>query len=206
MHIRISANGGTGKSRWGRTAYLRFLIVLLLPLILFGLSGCSSSDSGPTDPPPPPPADPEITYTPANGNPGANTVSLQLNASTGNRLDLDVRLTTVDNVSSMAFDLVFNPGVLSYVSVAEGTFFNQDGEAVSVLVDENPTGRLIVGVARLGDVGGVGGTGVALTLTFNGAGNGGSALGFEGSSLLDPDLDPVGGVQWFGGDAAVTGL
>jgi len=205
MHVRIPASSGTGKSRSGRAAVPRLLIVLLLPLILFGLSGCST-DSGPTEPPPPPPQDPEITFTPANGNPGANTVSLQLNASTGNRLDLDVRLTSVDNVSSMAFDLVFNPAVLSYVSFTEGTFFNADGETVSILVDENPAGRLIVGVARLGDVGGVSGTGVALTLTFNGAGNGGSALGFESSSLLDPDLDAVEGVQWFGGDAAVTGL
>lgn len=205
MPVRIPTSSGTGGSRSGRAASLRLLFVLLLPSLLFGFPGCSSN-SGPTEPPPPPPQNPEISFTPANGNPGANTVSLQLNASTGNRLDLDVRLTSVNNVSSMAFDLVFNPAVLSYVSFTEGTFFDQDGQPVSILVDENPAGRLIVGVARLGDVGGVGGTAAALTLTFNGAGNGGSALRFESSSLLDPDLNPVAGVQWFGGDASVSGL
>jgi hypothetical protein len=205
MLIRIPASGGAGKSRSGRAALMRLIIVLLLPLVLLGHSGCSNSSS-PTDPPPPPPANPEITFTPANGNPGANTVSLQLNATSGNRLDLDIRLTSVTNVSSMAFDLTFNPNSLSYVMFSEGTFFNQDGEAVSVLVDENPAGRLIVGVARLGDVGGVSGTGVALTLTFNGVSNGGSSMGFENSTLLDPDLNAVDGVQWFGGSATVTGL
>ncbi len=198
MHFRISAARGPGGGS-------RLIIALLLPLVLFGLSGCSS-DSGPTDPPPPPPADPEISYTPDNSSPGTNTVSLQLNNTSGNRLDLDVRLTSVDNVASMAFDLTFNPAVLSYVSFTEGEFFSQDGEPVSVLVDENPTGRLIVGVARLGNVGGVNGTGISLTLTFNGVSNGGSFLNFEGSSLLDPDLNAISGVQWFGGDASVTGL
>ncbi len=205
MHVRIPASNGAGKSFPGRFALPGLVIALLLPLILFGLSGCSS-DSSPTDPPPPPPQDPEITFTPANGNPGSNTVSLQLNATTGNRLDLDIRLTSVNNVSSMAFDLTFNPSVLSYVMFSEGTFFNQDGESISVLVDENPAGRLIVGVARLGDVGGVSGTGVALTLTFNGAGNGNSTMGFENNSLLDPDLNALDGIQWFGGSASVTGL
>jgi hypothetical protein len=205
MDVRIPASSGAGKSRCDRAVRARLLVALVLPLMLFGLAGCSS-DSSPTEPPPPDGGDPEITFTPANGNPGANTVTLQLNSSTGNRLDLDVQLTSVNNVGSMAFDLTFNPSVLSYVQAAEGTFFNQDGAPVSILVDENPAGTLIVGVARLGDVGGVSGSGVALTLTFNGAGNGGSALGFANTSLLDPDLTPLDGVQWFGGDATVSGL
>lgn len=205
MHVRIPASSGAGKSRSGRVRHPRLIIALLLPLMLFGFSGCSS-DSSPTDPPPPDPTDPEITFTPASGNPGANTVSLQLNATSGNRLDLDIRLTSVDNVSSMAFDLTFNPNVLSYVLFSEGTFFSQDGQPVSVLVDENPAGRLIVGVARLGAVDGVSGTGVALTLTFNGASNGNSSFGFENQSLLDPNLSTLGGVQWFAGNATVTGL
>jgi hypothetical protein len=205
MRVRISASRGAGKNRRGRHSLLRALIAVMLPLALLGLAGCSSSSS-PVDPPPPPPSDPEITFTPANGSPGANTVSLQLNASDANRLDLDVQLTSVNDVASMAFDLTFNPAVLSYVSFTEGTFFDQDGQPVSVLVDENPAGRLIVGVARLGDVGGVGGSGVSLTLTFSGAGNGGSSFGFENASLLDPDLNVVAGVQWFGGSATVTGL
>ena len=205
MHVRIPASDRTGKSPHGRVAYTPLVFFLLLPLVLFGLAGCSS-DSSPTEPPPPPADDPEITFTPANGNPGSNTVSLQLNATNANRLDLDIRLTSVDNVSSMACDLTFNPSVLSYVTFTDGTFFSSDGEPVSILVDENPAGRLIIGVARLGDVGGVSGTGVALTLTFNGAGNGNSTLGFENSSLLDPDLNAVDGVQWFGGSASVTGL
>jgi len=205
MRVRIPASSGAGKSRRCRFSLPLFVIAVVLPLALFGLTGCSSSSS-PVDPPPPPPSDPEISFTPANGNPGANSVSLQLNATEANRLDLDVRLTTVDNVASMAFDLTYNPAVLSFVSFAEGTFFDQDGQTVSILVDENPAGRLIVGVARLGDVGGVSGSGVSLTLTFNGAGNGGSAFGFENNSLLDPDLNVVGGVQWFGGSATVSGL
>jgi len=205
MHVRKPASRLTGKSRLGRAARMPLAVALVLPLVLFGLAGCSS-DSSPTEPPPVDGGDPEITFTPANGNPGSNTVSLQLNAATGNRLDLDLQITSVTNVGSMAFDLTFNPSVLSYVQSAEGTFFNQDGAPVSILVEENPSGTLIVGVARLGDVGGVSGSGVALTLTFNGAGNGGSALGFSNNSLLDPDLNPLDGVQWFGGDASVSGL
>lgn len=205
MDVRITASSGAGKSRFDRAARARLLVALVLPLMLFGLAGCSS-DSSPTEPPPPDGGDPEITFTPANGNPGANTVTLQLNATSGNRLDLDVQITSVNNVGSMAFDLTYNPSVLSYVQASEGTFFNQDGAPVSVLVDENPAGTLIVGVARLGDVGGVSGSGVALTLTFSGAGNGGSALGFANNSLLDPDLNPLDGIQWFGGDATVSGL
>jgi hypothetical protein len=115
-------------------------------------------------------------------------VSLQQDSTSGARLALDVRLTGVENVAAMAFDLVFNPQVMNFAEFSEGDFFSQGGD-VSTQVAENPEGRLIVGVALLGASEGVSGDGVAITLVFNAVSNGGSSFSFENAQLVDPDVD-----------------
>lgn len=190
------------KARWPRLAVPTLAGGLLLLLVLCTACG---SESGPSEPPPPPPGSPEVSFTPASPAPPANSVSLQQDSTSGARLALDVRLTGVENVAAMAFDLVFNPQVMNFAEFSEGDFFSQGGD-VSTQVAENPEGRLIVGVALLGASQGVSGDGVAITLVFNAVSNGGNSFSFENAQLVDPDLNPIAGVQWFGGSAAVTGF
>lgn len=190
------------KARWPRLASPTLGGGLLLLLVLCAACG---SESGPSEPPPPPPGSPEVSFTPASTTPPANSVSLQQNSTSGARLALDVRLTGVENVAALAFDLVFNPQVMNFAEFSEGDFFASGGD-VSTQVAENPEGRLIVGVALLGATEGVSGDGVAITLVFNAVSNGGSSFSFENAQLVDPDLNPIAGVQWFGGSAAITGF
>ncbi len=76
---------------------------------------------------------------------------------------------TIDSVSDLfgvAFDLDFDPSLVSYIDVDEGTFLSE-GCQTSLMTAENPPGKLIVGLTRLGSsCGGVSGSGALMTFHF----------------------------------------
>ena len=79
---------------------------------------------------------------------------------------LTVSISNVANLFGMAFDLDFDPVLVSFVGASEGDFLNS-GCQTSLMTAENPAGKLIVGYTRLGSsCGGVSGSGVLMTLNF----------------------------------------
>lgn len=80
---------------------------------------------------------------------------------------LTLSIESVSNLFGIAFDLDFNPSLVSFVSVDEGAFLSQ-GCQTSLMTAESPVGKLIIGLARLGaSCGGVSGSGTLMTFNFN---------------------------------------
>ena len=81
-----------------------------------------------------------------------------------------------------AFDVTYNPAVIEFQNVAEGTFLNKNGTdatSVQVALQNAAQGSVAVGLTRLGPIGDVSGSGMLLTLTFKAVGPGITRLAFQ---------------------------
>ena len=100
-------------------------------------------------------ADPDrrlITFTPS-GTGGANSLALTRVSSDQNTLVLSLEATSVTDLYGIAFDLRFPASVLAFDQATEGTFLDQNGTVdTSLQVAETPSGTLVIGLTRLGQV------------------------------------------------------
>ncbi len=107
---------------------------------------------------------------------------------------IDIEVADVVDLYTFAFDLQFAPygNVLAVRRVIEGPFLGSDGEStdfsytVSVL-----EGSVKVGSTRLGEVGGVDGSGVLATIEFKVVEAGDSALDLTSTALEDSSPDSL---------------
>jgi hypothetical protein len=148
------------------------------------------------------------TFTSVSGSvqpgpvPSGQSVTLSGPASpVSGSLTLDVNVNQLASPAfGIAFDLDFNSGIIVFDSFTPGTFFEQGGAGVSYQVTPAPgnPGKLIIGVTRLGAVGGVGGSGRVMTLRFllNNV-PGSTQVGFSGAQILGPDGNPLAGTVTF---------
>ncbi|KKS67552.1 MAG: hypothetical protein UV36_C0006G0002 [Parcubacteria group bacterium GW2011_GWC2_42_6] len=133
------------------------------------------------------------------------TVSI-LPASTtvvvGLQVTVSIDIDNVEDLFAVAFDLVFDSDILSFVSAQKGTFLEQDGFATdlsaSFLRDPQENiidpGRLIVGYSRLAGQGGsigASGSGNLMTLTFEAVATGTSSLAFQKTHFFNSSLDEI---------------
>lgn len=174
----------------------------LLVALLWACGGGGGGGSGPTAPPPPPQA--SLVFSPAGG--GANSLSLVASAeSTSSRLVLSLSATDVEALYGVAFDLDYPDQVLRYDGASEGDFLTQAGEFVTTVQTAQPTsGRLVIGVTRLGPVPGASGSGTLLTLEFTAIGSGQGNLAFSNNRAFDPQGEVRPDVAWFGGSVEVV--
>ncbi len=176
--------------------------LLLLAALLALEIGCGGGGGGggPTQP-----AAPTLTFVP-DGAAGASSVALQNASGTSvTTLTLQLNAQQVANLYGVAFDLTYPATVLHFIDAAQGSLLGGGGAPVSLQVSEVSSGHLVVGLSRLGNVGGVAsGTGVLLSLRFqvNAAGSG--LFAFSRSACYDPSASPIAGVQWIGGTVTTT--
>lgn len=172
-------------------------IAILLVLTLAGCGGGGGGGGGsPVDPPP---IQPGITFT-GQGGSASNSIVLGSGPGTGgNTLALEVRAQNVDDLYGVAFDLRFPAAVLQYVRATPGPLL----EGGSVQAAVSASGNLVVGASRLGEVPGVDGSGVLLTLEFNAIAAGEGALSFARNSAFDSDGRPITGITWSAGSVRV---
>lgn len=119
----------------------------------------------------------------ADVNISPNNPSINVGSST----TITINVNNITNLFGAAFDLVFDPNVLSFVSASKGTFLGTDSET-TLLTAVNPSNTLIVGYSRLASIGvatGVSGSGALMTLTFNALSAGVSNLIFQNNALCD---------------------
>lgn len=169
-------------------------------LLILALAGCGGGGGGgggsPTEPPPPQPG---VTFT-SQGGSASNSIVLASGPGTNaNSLALEVRAQNVDDLYGLAFDLRFPAAVLQYVRVTPGPLL----EGGSVQAAVSGSGTLVVGASRLGEVPGIDGSGVLLTLEFNAIAAGEGALSFARNSAFDSDGRPITGVTWGAGSVRV---
>jgi hypothetical protein len=175
-------------------------------LALLGVACGGGGGGGPTAPPPPPPPTSGIAFT-AAGTAGDMTIHLAKEDGTAaNILRLQVRASMVTDLFGLGFDLVYPQGVLEFNdgSELEGGFLSGDGSTVELLIEEQPAGRLLVGITRLGNVGGVDGSGLILTLEFTGIANGQGSFAFVARDAFDSAGDILGETVWQAGEVNVS--
>ncbi|MBI5787606.1 MAG: hypothetical protein HZA78_01955 [Candidatus Schekmanbacteria bacterium] len=139
-----------------------------------------------------------VVITPAIGNPTpqqSDTVCVQVNVA------------DVSDLYAASFDLTYDPAVLQFSDpVTEGNFLNQDGQPTSLLATDDPaSGKLIVGISRLGDVSGISGAGNLATVCFKVVGDycSSSAISFTEAVLETPVQDGEISATWNGGTITV---
>jgi hypothetical protein len=173
------------------------LVRLAVPLLL-ALTACGGGGSGggPTSPPPPTKG---IVFS-ATGTGGAGISLAQATSSDPNTLLLEVRATSVTDLYGVAFDLHFPTAVLRYVTSTQGPFL-ADGSLQTV---EGAGGVVIVGLSKLGTVPGATGSGVLLTLQFQGAATGTGAFSFARNTAVSSSGQTLSTLAWSAGSVNVT--
>ena len=88
--------------------------------------------------------------------------------SVGETVDVEIYVADVEDLYGVALDIVYPPEVFNFTSCVEGAFFGQDGLETNeaYALESGEEGRLVVGLSRVGDVGGVEGSGSLATCKF----------------------------------------
>ena len=107
-----------------------------------------------------------------------------INVNTNTQFGLPIKISAVNNLFGVVFDLDFDSNLLDYVSTQEGNFLNQ-GCSTSLMTNNSTPGKLIFGLTRLGvGCGGVSGSGLIATINFRSKSQNGIAnLSFSNNSL-----------------------
>ena len=187
---------------------------LLIALALLSVSaavGCGGGGGGggsPTEPSPSPTATPTptpapgpgITFTAASTGPGI--VLAQGAGTSASSLTVEVRAAQVTGLYALAFDLDYPAAAVRFQSAAAGPFLGTSGQ-VSTQVAESTPGHLVVGVTRLGNLAGVDGSGVVLSLVFTPVANGSGAFTFSRNTAFRAEGTTLN-LAWAGGTVTVA--
>lgn len=160
--------------------------------------GGGGGGGGPTQPPAPQTG---ITFTPS-GTAAGNSVSLSRQGQSTTVLTLQVDANQLTDLYGVSFDLRFPTAALTFTGFTEGGLLNAGGAATSAQVVESPPGNLVVGISRLGAVGGVTGSGTLLTLNFSAVASGNGALTFAGPQAFSSG-GTIASTQFIGGSVQV---
>jgi hypothetical protein len=123
--------------------------------------------------------------------------------STTSLLVLEVRASQVTGLYGVAFDLTYPGAALDFTAFRPGDFLTANGAAVSTQVFESAPGNLVVGVTRVGNVGGADGSGVLIELELQAAASGTGNLSFRENAAFRADGTQLA-LSWAGGSVAVV--
>jgi Cohesin domain len=157
--------------------------------------GAVTVSSGPT-PTPPPTSTPTSTSTPGpSPTPGGTLVRVDPSSQTvsiGDNFGVDIRIENVENLGSYEWLLTFDPAVLDYVSVSNGSFLGSTGRTVFCPGAILDTGSVRFGCSTAGTTPpGPSGAGVLATITFSALATGTSSLDLVWAQLSDPLAEDI---------------
>lgn len=166
QQIKLIASEGTDDDRFGVRAAISGDVVLI---------GAHYDDPKGTDS--------GSAYIYDLGLSSDTTISLTPDAANpviGDTLCIDVDVADAQGLYSAAFDMLYDPGVLTYLSASEGNFLNADSGATffeaALLNGDEANGTLVVGVSRVADIGTVSGSGTLATVCFSVIGGSGGDI------------------------------
>lgn len=96
------------------------------------------------------------------------------------RFSLEINVNNASNLFCMPFYLLYDTNYLKFDSASEGIFLNQNNmDPTSFLFsNDSARGRIIVGLTRLGQVPGVSGSGLLMTVYFEAINKGTTIIDF----------------------------
>ncbi len=114
------------------------------------------------------------------------------NVNEGGSFSVDIDISTDDSVFSTSFYLNFDNTALVATGVTEGNFLKSDThETYPIMIVDNDTGQIRYYSTRLGNVGGVTGTGTLLTIYFDTSGTNDSTLDLNSVEVYNPSVQLI---------------
>lgn len=108
------------------------------------------------------------------------------------RFSVGIAAANVTNLYGAPFVLTYDPAILDFEGASEGPFLKKDGKPTSFQATKaKNAGQLTVNLSRVGNAGGVNGSGTLATLTFKAKGQGTAKLGFATVHFTDPGGKPL---------------
>lgn len=135
-----------------------------------------------------PVASPAPTPAAALALPSRPAVGIQISQprpAVGEPVEIRVILDGGTDVFSVPFHLTFDPAVLRWDAAKEGPWLRSDGRPTTFLSALSTPGRLVIGVSRLGAVGGLTGGGEICSLRFTAIGAGDARLAFDRGGVVN---------------------
>ena len=157
--------------------YKRNSVGLLLLFGFLALPGCSTGDLEPT-----------------TESPTLALVADLNDVAVGDTVDVEIRVTDVEDLYGVALDVVYPAEVFRFLSCEEGGFLGQDGSETNdaFALESGEEGRLVIGLARVGEVEGVSGEGLVAACRFELVSAYNTApLRVENPALLESRLLPI---------------
>lgn len=151
--------------------HLRLVAAIAAVLIALGFASSSLADSGAV-----------VSIAPSSSN-----------VNVGDNFTVDVNISNVTDLYGFQFDLSLAPGVLSAVSIMEGSFLAGGGATFFIPgTIDNTAGTIALSAnTLLGPGPGVGGSGTLAVLTVKGLSPGSSSIDLSDVLLLDSNLNPI---------------
>ncbi|MBI5182053.1 MAG: hypothetical protein HZA06_03960, partial [Nitrospirae bacterium] len=147
----------------------------------------TSVDTKDTEPKQPPKSQ-EIEKSEAIVTLRPSEIGIQINQE----IKMDVMVSGVKNLSDLFLSITYDPKVVDFKKVTEGSFLNSDNWATSFVSSINSKSGIIdIHLNRIADITGAGGNGLLFTLTFQGKTRGSSPILFGNNQLLNPKREPI---------------
>lgn len=174
-------------------AYLFFGVFLVIVLMITGCApvskcgdGICSSDSGETSDNCP------GDCTPKKSEARMSIVPTSGSVSSGDVVILEVKAENINDLLGFQFDVGYNPDILAFEYVNEGTFLNDNGEARTICIDEKISSGLVRNIicAVLGDQS-VSGDGLLAIIGFKAIASGKSDITLSNVKLAGSDEQEI---------------
>ncbi len=116
----------------------------------------------------------------------------EASAQLGQEARFDVNATGVKDLYGVIMTLSYDPRVVEFKTASEGTLLKKDGQQTSFLFSNNiRAGTVDLYMTRIGDVGGVGGSGALCTLVFQGKSGGSTELTIKSVKLTNFNREQI---------------
>lgn len=134
----------------------------------------------------------------ANSTPGVNPSANftfdpgVITAEKGKTFAVNLQISGAKNVYSVPVQINYDPSKLQLVNVSDGNFLSQDGQAVALVHrEDDTTGSVQITASRPPGSGGVSGSGIVATLTFQAKASGQTPLTITRGGARDPGLQAI---------------
>lgn len=143
---------------------------------------------------PPAPLPPVAESRPANG-PVVATTELkpaEMTVQLGQEMRFEISSGSVKGLYGAIITLGYDPRVIEFKSASEGTLLKKDGQQTSFLFSNNvKAGTVDIYMTRIGDVGGIDGSGTLGALVFQGKSGGSADVTIKSIKLTSFSREPI---------------
>lgn len=108
--------------------------------------------------------------------------------------DLAISVSHIENLFAVAFDVVYDTNLITFHSITEGNFLNENGQAQTFFLTSEQNGKIVVAISRTNmnepGVSSINDT-VLATLRFMAIDHGSCEINLNNTGLMKPDLSNI---------------